>query len=646
MAYLNFNKEDLVNLETSLKKELILCNKAGAYINTTAVCCNTRKYHGLLVVPVAKFGNSRYVLLSALDETLIQHEREFNLGIHKYGEVFEPRGHKYICGLEEDKDITITYRVGGIVLEKSMMLASDRAQVLIKYKLVDCHSDTILRLKPYLAFRSIHTLTRANSEANTRYVPVENGCSFRMYDDFPDLNMQLSKSCEWVANPDWYYNIEYMDEARRGFPCKEDLFVPGFFETPIKKGETIIFSASVVPVKPENLKADYSSELRKAPSRYDYDSCLRAAADEFIISRAGRTQIASGFSWMGVGILRDTCIILPGLTIYNNGDTKTYEKVMADLMDLHQNEMFVTSDHVDAPLRFAILVQHHAKFAKNPARSWKLYGETVKRILKSYLAGREEVHVDPNGLLWAQKPGVALSWMDAYNSDNKPVTERAGYQVETECIWYDALRFAADMEQKYGTDADFVRQCNETADRVKQCFMHVFWYEPFGHLADVVGPNGVVDGATRPNQLYACCLDYSPIDEETQAVILSAVKSELLTTRGIRTLSPKNPLYQGVYEGDQSERDLAYHNGTARVWLLGPYIDANFKLYGKAFSHRADELVGAFEEDLKVHGVGSVAELYDGNPPHNPHGAISSATAISVILRAKYMIKKNKEGKQ
>lgn len=642
MAYLNFNKEDLVNLEYSLKRELILCNRAGAYINTTAVCCNTRKYHGLLVVPVPKFGNSRYVLLSALDETLIQHEREFNLGIHKYGEVFEPRGHKYICCLEEDKDITITYRVGGIILEKSMMLVADQDRILVKYKLVDCHSDTVLRLKPYLAFRSIHTLTRANEEANTRYVQIENGCSFKMYEDFPDLNLQLSKPCEWVANPDWYYNIEYMDEARRGFPCKEDLFVPGFFEMPIRKGETIILSASTVPVKPESMKTEYASELRKAPSRHDYESCLKAAADEFIITRDGRTLVASGFSWMGVGILRDSCIILPGLTIYNNGDVKTYEKVMSDLVDSHANEMFVTSDHVDAPLRFITLIQNHVDFLKNPKRSWKLYGDTARRILQSYFNGREEVHADANGLLWAQKPGIALTWMDAYSSDGKPVTERAGYQVETNCLWYNALRFSAEMEGKYGTDEDFVRQCNDFGSRVKQNFLPMFWYERYGHLADVIGPNGVADGSTRPNQLYACCYDYSPVDEETQAAILAAVKSDLLTARGVRTLSPKNPLYKGVYEGDQSERDLAFHNGTARVWLLGPYISANFKLRGKSFVHRAEELVDAFEEDLKIHGVGSVAELYDGNPPHNPHGAISSATAVAVILRVKYQINQYK----
>ncbi|MCI2121423.1 MAG: amylo-alpha-1,6-glucosidase [Bacteroidales bacterium] len=646
MAYLNFNKAELVNLEYSLKRELIMSNRVGAYLNTTAICCNTRKYHGLLVVPVPKFGNSRYVLLSALDETLIQHGREFNLGIHKYGNVFEPRGHKYICDLEVNKDIAITYRVGGIVFRKSMILAEDREQVLIKYTLVDAHSDTVLRLKPYLAFRSIHTLTKANGDADTHYVAIDNGRLFKMYEGFPDLCLQLSKQCEYVANPDWYYNVEYMDEARRGFPCREDLFVPGFFEVPISKGETVVFSASLDPVKPEMLFKQYSNELRKTPARSNYESCLKSAAHQLIINREGRAFVCSGFSWMGVGVLRDTCVCLPGLTLYNDGNVKLFEKVMSDLTDLNANELFVTSDCVDAPLRFAILVQHHASFTCDPKRSWKLYGDVVKRITESYLAGREEVHADAgNGLLWAQKPGVALSWMDAYTADGKPVTERAGYQVETNCIWYNDLRFAADMESRYGSDLKFVRKCSETADKLKDSFFHMFWYEKFGHLADVVGENGTADGSTRPNQLYACCLEYSPVNDETKAIILDTVKNDLLTTRGIRTLSPKNPLYKGVYEGNQKDRDLAYHNGTSRVWLLGPYIAANFKLRGKLFVNRAEQLADAFAEDLTIHGVGSVAELYDGNPPHNPHGAISSATAIAVILRAKYLIDKYKHNK-
>ena len=486
MAYLKFNKAELVNLEYSLRRELIMSNRVGAYLNTTAVCCNTRKYHGLLVTPIHKFGNSRYVLLSALDETLVQHGREFNLGIHRYDDIFEPRGHKYILDLEVDKDVQITYGVGGIVLKKSMLLSEDREQLLIKYTLVDAHSDTVLRLKPFLAFRSIHALTQANSEVNTRYVPVENGCSFRLYDGFPDLNLQLGKRCEYVANPDWYYDIVYNDEARRGFPCREDLFVPGFFEMPIKKGESVIFSASLDPVETDGLSRRYAAELRKTPAREDYESCLKSAAHQFIIHRDGRDRVCSGFSWMGIGILRDTCICLPGLTIYNDGDVKLYEKVMSDLVDLHSNELFVTSDAVDAPLRFAVLVQHHASFTGNAKRSWKLYGDVVRRVIDSYLAGREEVRVLDDGLIQTGKPGVALSWMDSYTSDGRPVTERAGCQVEANALWYNALRFAAKMEGEYGKDKDFAARCTAAADKVQAAFLPTFWYPKYGHLADVI----------------------------------------------------------------------------------------------------------------------------------------------------------------
>ena len=198
MAYLEFNKEELVNLEYSLEREILLSNRAGGYVNTTIVGCNTRKYHGLLVVPIENFGGDKHILLSTLHESLIQHGQSFNLGITSYGDVYEPRGHKYIIDFEMDYASTITYRVGGMKFSKTIMFLRDTEEVLVKYTLLEAHSPTTLRIKPFLAYRNIHALTSANTGANTRYTAVDNGVAFNMYEGFPTLNLQLNKKNDWV----------------------------------------------------------------------------------------------------------------------------------------------------------------------------------------------------------------------------------------------------------------------------------------------------------------------------------------------------------------------------------------------------------------------------------------------------------------
>ena len=641
MAYLQFNKAELVNLEYSLKRELLATNRAGGYCNTTIVCCNTRKYHGLFAVPIEKFGGHRYMLLSALDETLFQHGMPFNLGIHCYGDVYEPRGHKYIVDFEMDPFPVITYRVGGMLFRKEILFAAGSEQLMIRYTLLDAHSHTVLRLKPYLAFRSIHALTVANADADTHYKNIEGGVSFCMYRDFPDLNLQLSKPCEYIHVPDWYRNVVYKEEYRRGFDCREDLLVPGFFEMPLKKGESVVFSASTTPLPPRNLKAQFTRETKRRMPRDNYDNCLKAAAEQNFAAKGKLSCICTGFSWHEIGGIRETCIALPGLTLCNKGDAKLFEKILSDLITENTDAFLQGSNQVESPLRLTEAVQQLARFTGDEAGAWKKYGKFLKKVVESYMGGRPEVRLHDNGLLWAEKPGVALSWMNAY-IDGKPVTERRGYQVETNCLWYNAVCFALEMETRYGKPGAFTKRCQEVKAAIEACFFDLFWVEARRHLADYVDENGQ-NVFTRPNQLYACSLAYSPVSEEVQAEILHAVSRELVTTRGIRTLSPKNPLYRSRYDGNQIERDTATHNGCTRPWLLGAYADASFKLFGPSFVRKAQELVDGFQEDLNIHGIAAVAEIYDGDPPYNPHGAINSALSVAEILRVKYLIKQYKD---
>lgn len=646
MSYLKFDKEELVNLEYSLPREILATNKTGGYLNTTIVGCNTRKYHGMFVLPVEKFEGRRYVLLSSIDETLIQHGSEFNLGIRNYGKnTYEPRGHKYIVDFGFDKAATITYRVGGILFSKSMLFLHNKEQLLIKYTLHDAHSATYLRLRPFLAFREIHALTHANDVADHGYTPVENGAAYCMYAGFPDLNIQINKKNEYVHVPNWYYNVEYSEERRRGFEFKEDLFNPGYFQLPIKKGDTVIVSVSTKPVATKSLLSVYSREESKRIALKDYDDCLRRAARQFIInSPKGLKEVYSGYTWLGKG-LRETCIALPGITLHADGDTKTFSEVLESTFKIYGRQITSGSRQAEAALWIFWVLQEYIRFTGKEEEIWMKYRAKLKAIIKSYAEGkRMGVSLADNGLIWVRLNGVASSWMNAYDKDGNPVTERSGFQVETNAFWYNALSFMIEMGSKYGSDKRSIYFWETLKEKVEASFREIFWNNEAQQLADYVDEAGQ-NMFTRPNQIFPCALPYSPLTDEQKGKVMEVVKKELLTARGIRTLSPDNALYKGVYDGDQDSRDHAYHQGSTRVWLLSFYIEAMFRLYGDIFTRQAQELINAFEEDITVHGVGAVCELYDGNPPHNPHGAISSSVATASLLRSEYLVNTYKKEK-
>ena len=646
MAFLKFNKSELVNLEYSLKREILSASKTGAYCNTSIVTCNTRRYHGLLAVPVDNFGGGKYLLLSSLDESLVMNGRQFNLGIHCYGDVYEPRGHKYIIDFDADPEPKVTYRVGEILFTKTILMVPDKDQVMIKYDLLEALSRTTLILKPFLAFRNIHSLTHQNPEADTSYKDVEGGVAFRLYEGFPTLNLQLSSKSTFKYVPYWYNGITYSDELRRGFECKEDLFVPGTFVTELKPGDSIVFSASVNAESPRQLKRRFNDIVLKHSEIKSYHDLLVHDADLLKCTRNGHERINAGFSWLETGLLRETVISLPGLTLYAGDKGKEFEEILDNLIAEEQDRLLRRTTQVEAPLRLTDTIQQYIHYSGEEKRIWEKYGKLLKNIIDSYAPGkRHEITMHPNGLLWAQMDRMALSWMNAY-VDGYPVTERAGYQVETNAFWYNALCFALDMEHKYGAKKSaFAARWSHVRDLVAQNFQPTFWDPEAGYLADYVDNSGR-NMDVRPNQLFAICLDYSPVDDEVKSEVLSVINNELVTTRGIRTLSPRNPKYRGVYEGSQRDRDLAYHQGCAFPSLLGPYIDVCFKIMGPVFYKKAEYLTEGFYADISKHGVGAFSELYDGDPPHEAHGAISSACSTAALLRVDYLMNKYKEVKK
>ena len=643
MAFLKFNKAELVNLEYSLRREIILANKTGAYCNTSIVTCNTRRYHGLLAVPVDRFGGDQYLLLSSVDESVVLRGKRFNLGIHCYGDIYEPRGHKYIIDFDADPVPTITYKIGSIVFTKSIVLVPDNDQVLIKYELVSAPSEVELQLKPFLAFRRVHDLTSENGAARTGWKDIQNGVAFNMYEGFPDLNLQVSDSkATFHALSYWYKGITYSDEYRRGFDCREDLFVPGSFVLTLNPGQSVVFSAAAVdPVNATTLKRKFTTAVGKIGPITSFHDQLARTADLFIRHRGGKKQITAGFSWSYTGLLRETLVSLAGLTLYAKDDPKEFEEILDNLIEDEKERLYRRTTQVESPLYMAVTLQQYIAYTGREKHAWTKYGDVLKQIIESYAPGRRnEVAMQPNGLLWAQMDGVALSWMNAYIG-GRAVTERAGYQVETNAMWYNAICFALDMESKYGKTS-FSDEWPQIKSLIESSFKETFWDPSAGFLADYVDNYGRhMD--LRPNQLWAISMDYCPVDDEVVSSVMRVISSELVTRRGIRSLSPRDSRYKGVYEGSQVERDLAFHNGCAFPYLLAQYCYVCFRMMGKNFIKKAEWLTEGFYKDLSKHGVGSFSELYDGDPPHEPHGAISSALATAALLNVNYLIEKYRE---
>ena len=339
MSYLNFEKSELINLEYALGREMLRSNRAGSYASSTIIFCNTRKYHGLLVCPMEHLDGDKHVLLSTLDCTIIQGGSEFNLGMHKYqGDLYAPKGHKYIQDFQVGRVMQLFYRVGGVRLLRESVLIEKEQQIIIRYTVLEADKATKLRFTPFLAFRNVHQLSKANMHAQTRVKFIPNGIKSRLYDGYPYLHIQFSKEAEFVPTPDWYFDIEYLEEQHRGYDYKEDLFVPGYFEMPVRKGEAIYFSASTVETNPAMLKRKYTSEYNKRIVRISFRECLINSAEQFILKKDKRTEITAGFHWYSTSA-RSTFQSLPGLTL-SVDDRKTFKAVCDTMVSKMNNGLF------------------------------------------------------------------------------------------------------------------------------------------------------------------------------------------------------------------------------------------------------------------------------------------------------------------
>ena len=644
MSYLKFEKALMTNLQESLPKELLRTNRSGAYSCSTIVDCNTRKYHGLLVVPVPELDDENHVLLSSLDPTVVQHGAEFNLGLHKYqGNNYSPMGHKYIREFDCDKVPTTLYRIGGVILKKEVVFQHYEDRILIRYTLVDCHSATKLRFRPFLAFRSVRQFTHENSTASREYSQVDNGIKTCMYAGYPDLYMQFSKKNEFVFNPDWYRGVEYPKEQERGYASNEDLYVPGYFEMDIKKGESIVFSGSTSEIKTSTLKKLFDKEVAERAPRDNFFHCLVNAAHQFHRREKNDDRyILAGYPWFKCRA-RDTFISLPGLTLSIEEDDyfelvmKTAMKGYYEFMEGKPISVHITEiEQPDVPLWAIWALQQYAK-ETSKEECLKKYGKFIRNVLQ-FIEGNHHPNLElrPNGLLYTDGKDKAVTWMNS-TANGRPVVPRSGYIVEFNALWYNALCFGASLAEIDGK-VDYQKHLLELADKTKQSFLDTFLNE-YGYLYDYVDGN-MIDWSVRPNMIFPVAFDYSPLSQDQKKKVLDICTRELLTPKGLRSLSPKSGGYNPVYVGPQTQRDYAYHQGTAWPWLGGFYMEASLKLYRRTRLSFIERQMVGYEDEMSYHCLGTISELFDGNPPFSGRGATSFAMNVAEILRALELLEK------
>jgi predicted glycogen debranching enzyme len=649
---LHISRDECVNTETATRKEWIDVNGLGGYASSTIINCHTRKYHGLLVAAL-KEPKGRFVLLSKVETSVLANDREFLLSSNKYPGVYHPTGHQFVDGFDQGLYPATTYRIGDALIRKSMLMVHGKNTVLVCFELLEGRVKPALRLRPLLAYRDIHTLTRENLFLRPKSYPEKNGRKIQPYEGMPPLYMGTNRASEFFPGPKWIYNVEYLMERARGFDYQEDLFCPGMFETRLEKGKPVIFAASVEPLG--NLERQRKKEIARREA--EFAACkdrsksvqrLKYFSGRFLIrNQAGLASVIAGYHWFGEWG-RDTMISLPGLT-FHAGRREFGEEVLAAYAGLARdgllpNYLDQNSDHlaynsVDASLWFFWAVQEYLKARGGKAFVMDKVYPALRDIVAAHLDGRVPLcGLDPDGLLLAGNEHTQLTWMDA-QAYGRPVTPRHGAAVEINALWYNALRCFLELAEN--EDDELAARARAAADNLRDHFTDRFWNDRDNCLCDVVDGNGR-DRSIRPNQIFALSLPHSMLDFHHMRAVISVVQAHLLTPYGLRTLSPRDPAYSPFYKGDADARDSAYHQGMVWPWLAGHF--------GQALLRQAEDRAGAraflrkyfkpilrgFPDDFCI---SAVPELYTGNPPHAPRGAVAQAWSMAEAVRLNKLLK-------
>lgn len=639
--------------EVSSEKEWLLTNGIGGFASGTVSGANTRRYHGLLTA-ATKPPLGRITMLSKFEETLIIDDERIDFSSNQYpGKVF-PEGFRYIKDFKLDPFPIWNFEINGITLEKRYFMPHGVNAIVCKWSVLSESDHRVsLELKPLLSFVDYHHLQHVDNQFNGYYHEGWQSVIMRPYENLPHIFFSHN-SHQTQKTGHWYRDLEYAIEKERGFDHHEDLFQP--FLLRFELGEPALLIAST----DQNITVSDSDELEKkeidrtvelidsANVSDTFEQQLVLAADQFIVERGEGNTIIAGYPWFS-DWGRDTMIALPGITLA----TGRYDIARDILVEFSKHISYgmlpnrfpdegETPDYntVDATLWYFEAVRAYAEASGDLDLIENVLYEKLADIVAWHLRGtRHEIHVDTDGLLYAGEPGHQLTWMDAKIGD-LVITPRIGKPVEIQALWYNALLIMADLAKQLSHEED-AKRFKSMADLAYLSFNAVFWNEEKQCLFDFI-ENGNRDDAVRPNQLFAISLHYPILDKKRWLAVVNKAENELLTPVGMRSLSPEDPDYVGIYEGSPFLRDSSYHQGTVWGWLIGTYIDAYKKVYDHepAINAKVASLLSGFEHHLTTSCLGQISEIFDGDAPHHPRGCPAQAWSVAEVLRVYSEIKK------
>ncbi len=633
------------DLERSGRLEWVNTNKTGAYAMGTVAELNTRRYHGLLVAALDP-PFARYVVLNTLNEELDVNGQTYMLSTQQFKtNCVEPCGFENLNLFRLDPFPIWSYQLGDHSLTKHLFLIEGKQAVAIQYR---ASSDCTLRVRPYISYRDYHDMMHVNSLLNQQLDIAPGRVRMSPYPGLPQLTMQYGEDGSFDAEGCWRRDFEYVVERERGMDEHEDLYSPGVITLELNaKGLAWI----VVSIKDEN--DTYSAQkLKTLTDQYrgksviansPFEARLTSAADKFRAVREdnNRPVILAGFPWFAAWG-RDAMISLPGVLITRGYFDEARGVIEGMLHHLNQGVIPNYYPDVGAPeynTMDATLWMFQAVWSYiecGGPLSWvkDVFYPIAKTIMRWHESGTfYEIHVDSDGLLYGGEEGTMVTWMDAKVGD-WVVTPRIGKPVEINALWYNALCMMAHWAAEF-EEADYAQKMRGMADRAKESFEAKFWNEAAGCAFDVIdGPNGN-EAKIRPNQIFTAALPFTLFDIEKRKAIMTVAKDRLLTPVGPRSLDPGDPDYHPHYEGDRHHRDAAYHNGTVWPWLTGPFVTAYLRTFGRSKENVAycKEIVNSFETSLLGDSLGSINEIYDGDPPHTARGCIAQAWSVAEILR-------------
>jgi predicted glycogen debranching enzyme len=645
--------------EQALALEWLETNGCGGYSSSTVLNCHTRRYHGLFVANL-KEPAGRHVLLSKFEDSFRSKGREYFLSCHQYPGLFFPEDDQLPLSFQFNGCPCFTFRSGKLMVHKSVMLLQGQDHLLLRYDIEKCPAPGLLRIRPFLACRGYHSLSRQNPFLHVHAAEIKNGLIVRPYEGLPPLYIQTNIKSRFYPYPVWYNNFEYDVERQRGYEDHEDLFQPGLLEVPVKEGSSVILSVSLqafekrltgIWAREQHRRMEERKRIKSIAEKFENQEDrtnvenLIAAGSSFLIKTpSGRPAIIAGYHWFN-DWGRDTLISLPGLT-FCSGRPGDGMDILASLAE-HENDGLLPnyfSDHsqeksynsVDATLWFYWAVQQALRHTGAMETIEKKFWPVMKKMIRRLMSGTAmNISMNNQGLLHAGHEVSNLTWMDATVA-GKPVTPRWGYAVEINALWYNAICFVEELARHFGEDEFFFP---ELITGFRRAFQETFWIEEKGYLGDVFR-DGRLDEALRPNQVLAVSLPYSPLDPGRWHSVVTHVRQHLLTPCGLRTLSPEDPRYIGRYGGDSAARDGAYHQGTVWPWLLAQFGEALLRAVADKDEARLF-LLDLIRSFLRRHwteaGIGCVSEVFDGDTPHRPNGCISQAWSVAELIRL-YMI--------